>query len=476
MSEEIMFARALARQSLYFFVVRAFSTLNPGEAFIPAWHVDAICTALEDVYEGETTRLLITVPPRHLKSICTSVGFCAWALGKNPSLKIMTASYSGKLAEQHSHDFRRLVESDWYRRLFAAMRIDPKANRIAEIKTTRNGGRLAVSRGGSVTGFGADILIIDDLMKAEDARSQTERENAHAFFDGTLLSRLNDKGKGCVIVIQQRLHEDDVAGYVLAKGGYRHLNLPAIAETETTHALSFGDVHKRRIGDVLFPAREPRDVLERLRADMGAFAFSAQYQQDPIPPDGGHVDWTWFPVYDEPPPRERLLRVVQSWDLAITADPASDYSVCTTWGHLGGKWLLLDVLRRRMEFPALARAVRRLQSDWRADRVIIERAGPGIPLLQDLRADSRLRSIFHGYQPKVSKEERFFGHTVKLERGDIVMPKDAPWLPDFKRELTGFPNARHDDQVDSVSQFLEYLNSPKLRAMMDRDPVTGRRY
>ena len=221
------------------------------------------------------------MPPRHLKSICISVGFCAWALGKDPSKKIIVASYGDRLSREHTSSFRTLIENSIYLALFEHMRIDPRANNASEIRTTNRGGRLAVARGGAVTGFGADILIVDDLHKADEARSAVERDNTFHFFTDTLLSRLNDKDTGSTIVVQQRLHEDDLAGRLIAQGGYTHLNLPAIAEDAQVFDLGFGRTYQRNIGDVLFEDREPRHVLDNMRREMGAQAFNAQYQQNP---------------------------------------------------------------------------------------------------------------------------------------------------------------------------------------------------
>lgn len=449
---------ALQRQHMSPFIDSAFRELHPGTPFIPNWHIEALSKALEDVYEGRNRRLLVTMPPRYLKSICTSVGFCAWALGKDPSLKIMSASYGEQLSKEHMHSFRRLISSEWYRDLFQRMRIDPGANRANEIKTTGGGGRLAIARGGAATGFGADIIIVDDLLKADEGSSETARASAHEFFTGTLLSRLNDKSDGRIIVIQQRLHEDDLAGRLISAGGYVHLNLPAIAETPETFDLGFGLTYHRAPGDILFPERESRDTLDQLRAEMGVFQFNAQYQQNPTPPDGGIIRWDWFETYGTRPPREQFQQVIQSWDTGMSADPQSDFSVCLTLGYRDRAWWLLDVFRRRLDFPDLVKAARRLQNDWNADRVVIEKLGSGISLLQELRLKAERRSTFVSFKPKQDKEERLRGQTAKLADGLVRLPATSDWLAPFKHELNGFPNARHDDQVDALSQFLEHIS------------------
>jgi len=215
--------------------------------------------------------------------------------------------------------------------------------------------RKAVSLGGAVTGHGADILIIDDLMKADDARSETERQRVKEFYEQTLFSRLNDKQNGAIVAIQQRLHEDDLAGYLLAKGNFTHLELKAIAEEDEQHALSERRVYRRRKGEALFPERESLATLEEIRREIGSAVFSAQYQQNPVPPDGNRLRWDWFQTYDERPPRTFFQLVAQSWDTAVTPAPSSDFSVCTTWGFREGKWYLLDVYRASSTPPSSAR-------------------------------------------------------------------------------------------------------------------------
>lgn len=460
------------RTNLYLFVWKAFGTLHPGKAFVPAWHVEAMCCALQSVAEGDCRRLLITVPPRHLKSICTAVGLVAWLLGQDPSQRILVASYGAELAAKHARDFRMVVEADWYQQLFPRMRMDPKLNREAETMTTAKGGRKAVSLGGAVTGFGADLLIVDDLMKAADAASETERQRVKDYYEQTLFSRLNEKRSGRIVAIQQRLHEDDFAGYLMDKGNFTHLNLRAIAEQDEAFELYFKRSHERRKGAALFPEVEPPATLEEIRREIGAFAFSAQYQQNPVPPEGNRIRWEWFGQYEERRPRAWFQRVVQSWDTAVTAEPTSDFSVCMTWGFREGRWYLLDLLRARYEYPELKRKVAALRDQWRADKVIVEYANTGIPLIREFRLEGL--GLLESYNPKIDKETRLAAQTAKLETGSYLIPKQAAWLDDLKRELLAFPNGKYDDQVDSLVQFLDWVGSRRGRGFMARDPRTGR--
>lgn len=464
-------AAALLRSHLHLFVQKAFYSLHPGKEYEENWHVEAMCHALEQVTAGECRRLLITVPPRHLKSICTAVALPAWLLGRDPACKIMVASYGADLASKHAGDCRAIMETDWYRLLYPALRIE--RNTAQQLTTTRMGGRLAVSAGGAATGFGADFLIVDDLMKAADARLPSARQGVKEYYEQTLFSRLNDKQTGRIIAIQQRLHEDDLAAYLIDKGNFAHLDLPAIADEEARYPLPFGRTHRRRRGEVLFPQREPLTTLEEIRKDIGTFAFSAQYQQNPTPPEGNRVRWAWFGSFDEAPSRDELLTVVQSWDTAVTAEPTSDFSVCTTWGlRQDKKWLLLDVVRERLEYPALRSRARSLQERWQADAMVIEHAGTGVPLIQELRLAGH--SEVWAHRPDADKETRLAAQCGKLEDGLVLLPVAAPWLAVFRQEVLAFPHGRYDDQVDSMAQFLDWTGSRFGRARVGQILNGGR--
>ena len=459
----------IVRADLGLFLRRAFITLNPGTTLQPGWYIDAMTHALERVARRETTRLIITVPPRHLKSICTSVALCAWMLGRDPTLKFLVASYGADLANQHARDFRRVIEAPWFRSAFPELAA-PRRSADGELVTAAGGGRKAVSLGGSLTGFGADIIIVDDLMKAGDASSPVERERVRDFYEQTLVSRLNDKRTGRIIVIQQRLHEDDLVGFLLEKGGFEHLNLPAIAETDQVIALPRGRVHRRQTGDVLSELQD-RETLEQIRKETGPAAFAAQYQQNPTAPDGAVVRWHRFQFYDDAPSRSQCTFVVQSWDTGISVTATSDFSVCTTWGYHEGAWKLLDLVRCRLEFPDLLARVRYLRDRWLADIVLVEAAASGRQLIDELRAELRQRGTVRrragersgwtvrSYTPLGDKVTRMSAEAAKLEDGRVLLPRDAPWLADLRKELLAFPNGRYDDQVDSISQFLHEAGS-----------------
>lgn len=451
--------RALMRTDLSSFIQRVVSTVDPGSDYLHNWHIDAIAHALEQVERGEITRLIITMPPRSLKSISASVAFPAWLLGRDPTTRVLAVSYAEGLSEKLALDSMKVLESGWYQDAFPRTRIAKGRSARADFETTRGGGRFSTSVGGTLTGRGGDIIILDDPHKPEDAASEVKRRSVLDWYASTLLSRLNDPKAGPIIVIQQRVHEGDLVGVLLEQGGWVHLNLPAIAEEATTIDLgNRGTIHRSE-GHLLHSDRLPRALLERRRTELGSYVFAAQYQQRPAPLGGGIVKWNWFKSYDESPKYHSGDRIIQSWDTASKAEETNDYSVCTTWLVRDGMAWLLNIYRARLEFPELRRKIIKLADEWKTKLVLIEEAGSGIQLIQDLKHGHSFS--VKGIIPKDDKSTRLLSICHLIEGGKICIPADAPWLAAFQREVTLFPAGKNDDQVDSLSQFLKWLGGPK---------------
>lgn len=436
------------------FARKAFGVVSPDQPFRPNWHFNAIAHALELCVAGRTKRLLITLPPRSGKSILCSVALPAFILGKDPTQRIICASYAQELSAKFGRDTRAVMQTAWYQRAFPAARLSPEKQTESELMTTARGVRLSTSVGGVLTGRGGNYIIVDDAMKPEDAVSDAKRAQATNWFDGTLTSRLDDKEKGVIIVVMQRLQVEDLAGHVLAKDGYVHLNLPAIAESDTEIPVGRGDIYKRKAGETLHSGLTP-EVLARTKAELGSFLFSAQYQQQPVPLDGELVKWGWFRTYEEEPSLQEYDRIVQSWDTAMTPGATADFSACTTWLVRKNHFYLLDVTRSKVDFPSLRGRVIAHAREWKANNVLIENKGSGQSLIQELR---RTPGAPQPVLISVSKDKitRLSAVTAMIEQGQVFLPKGAPWLDNFKSELLQFPNGRHDDQVDSLSQFLNW--------------------
>ena len=277
---------ALTRSDFQIFAERVYAELNSGSTFLDNFHIHIIATNLEAVRQGKITRLIFTLPPRSLKSIIVSVAFPAWILGHDPTKKILVASYGQELAEELSRACRAVMQSAWYQRLFPATRLDPSRLAANVFETTAGGCRRAASVGGSLTGFGADLIIIDDPMKPAAALSEVERHRVNSWFSNTVVTRLNSQKTGAIIVVMQRLHEDDFVGHILKLDKWEVVSFPAIAQEDEVHVVEtpYGTfTHRRREGEALHPERESLQELERLRKTLGQEQFYAQYLQSPPP-------------------------------------------------------------------------------------------------------------------------------------------------------------------------------------------------
>jgi predicted phage terminase large subunit-like protein len=450
---------ALIRTDFFYFVWKCVNTVSPGKPFLPNWHIRAVVYGLMRIQNGEITRFLVNQPPRSLKSICVSVAFVAWCLGHDPRLRFIVASYSNESSADLHRQFRMVIDSDWYKQLFPMMRLAKDTD--TEAVTTVGGGRLATSVGGSLTGRGGDIIIVDDPLKVEEAQSELARSRVLEWFRGTLLPRLDDKKHGQIIVLMQRLHQDDLSGHLIETGHWTHLKLPAIATVDTIIRIGPQKVIAHRAGEVLHPERESHETLENIKREMGSQRFSAQYQQEPVPLTGNYIKGEWLKSYEQPPAPKPGDRIVQSWDTAYMPGENNDFSVCTTWRKQGADFYLLDVFRDRLEFLDLCRTARSLARDFCAHTILIEKVGLGSSLFRELQSkppSGFVRPI--GIVPKGDKRDRLIAVSPRIEAGQVHLPAEAHWLADFVTELLQFPYSRHDDQVDSVSQFLHWATHP----------------
>jgi hypothetical protein len=274
MIAELRLHEAMLRTDFRAFLHKVFNTLSPGQTYVRTWHIDALAWQLERVRLGLDRRLIVNMPPRSLKSIAASVALPAFILGHDPTRRIVCVSYSTDLAKKHSNDFRAVIESPWYQRLFPHTRIGPSKNSETEIEFTARGYRLATSVGGTLTGRGGELVIIDDPLKPDDALSEVKRTNTNQWFGNTLLSRLDDKRTGAILIVMQRVHMDDLTGFVLGQSNdWKVLGLPAIATSEDRIPISNARAYLRTPGEVLSPQREPLNILEELKRQIGSDAF-----------------------------------------------------------------------------------------------------------------------------------------------------------------------------------------------------------
>ena len=448
-SDNLRLVDALCRIDFSSFIRKAFHSLAPNAPLQMNFHIYALAYYLELVRLGRITRLIINLPPRSLKSIVSSVAFSAFILGLDPTKRLIAISYNLDLAAKHAHDFRAIVNSAWYQRIFPLT----QAERDTEIEfvTTQKGYRLATSVDATLTGRGCDIALIDDPQNSLDVLSENRRQRVYDWYSANFPMRLDNKKTGAIVIIMQRLHVDDLAGMLLrSPEPWTVLKVPAIAEREERIQIGPNRYHIRRIGEVLHPDREPLSVLEPIRT-LRPEQFAAQYQQAPLPTSGAIIKRNWVRYYDALPLRNSSSIILQSWDCASKDGDLNDWSVCTTWLIQDGHYYLTDVLRDRLDFPTLkARAIAHAHA-FNPNKVVIEDPGVGTVLIQELKR-SGLPVV--AVKPTRNKKARLQIESAKFEAGLIFFPRQAPWLADYEAELFAFPHVRFDDQVDSTSQAL----------------------
>jgi predicted phage terminase large subunit-like protein len=424
-------------------------------------HIEAMAYHLEQVRLGRIRRLIINLPPRYLKSVVTSVAFPAFVLGHEPTKRLIVASYGSDLAVKFANDCRTVINSPRYKSIFPGLQISRMKNTESEIATTRGGFRLATSIDGSLTGRGGHIMIIDDPLKPSDASSDPKREHVNAWFKNTLYSRLDDKQKGAIIIVMQRLHDDDLCGFLLKSShDWVVLSFPAIALKDEQIPIGDGRFYDRHIGDVLHSEWESKLDLDKTRSEVGEDIFAAQYQQCPSQPIGHMIKRDSIQRYDHLPIRKQSHRVIQSWDTAIKVDPTNDYSACVTLLVDDQRnYYLLDVLRVRLLYPELKAQAISQAKKHRPDTILIEEAGLGRTLIKDLKA-AGLPAV--GVFPEGDKLTRVSVQLEKFANRQVFFPEEAPGLVDLENELFAYPNGSYDDQVDALIQALAYKSPAAL--------------
>jgi predicted phage terminase large subunit-like protein len=448
--------RALARERFFAFYRLQFPTLAPEATFSGANHFRVMARALERVANGEARRLLIAIPPRHGKSLFASVAFPAWLLGRDPTRKIICASYCDQLSRDFSNRFRDLMWSDAYRALFPDAVIAPNGASLSEVRLTSMGYRLATTVQGPATGKGAHFIIVDDPFKAVEAASDSVRNGVYDWFKGSLMTRFDNPAEGAVVVVMQRLHQDDLIGRLRDEGGWEYLAMPGEFFEKTVYDLGDGENWICNPGDLLYPDRFNRNALDQLQFDLGEGPYNAQILQRPSPPGGALIKLKHFQRYETLPPY--FEAIVQSWDPAVVDTETAAFSVCTTWGILGRKLYLIDVLRKRLEFHKIEPAIVHMKEKYNAGCVVLETAGVGraIGIALNKRADAS--RWLCPYDPALGKVERAIAQTPKIERKRVYLPVSAPWLETFEAEVASFPMSKYCDQVDSMVQFLYLLD------------------
>lgn len=441
-----------AKRSLREFIRQSWSEVEPISPFIDGWHIGAICEHLEALTSGQIEKLIINVPPGHMKSLTCSVFWLPWWWTREPHIRALHAAYAGELSQRDSRRSLALMQSDWYQARYGDGFNITKANEH-RIENSRGGLRIASSTGGVGTGERAHVVVNDDLIRAQDAHSEAMQKQAIEHLKA-MDSRAVPGYQFRRLLIMQRLHENDPTGYLLASElGYEHLRLPAEFEPDKRCVTSIGFSDPRTVeGQLLWPEAFGEKTIADAKTVQGSYGYAGQYQQNPAPADGGILKRQWWRYYRAVP---ELQRVIQSWDTAFKKGQENDNSVCTTWGVARTGYYLLDCWAGKLEFPELKRQAVAMAAKWKPEIILIEDAASGQSLIQELQRESRL--TIKPFRPDRDKIARAHSVSPAIEAGRVFLPEESDWLADYLNELTLFPNAVHDDRVDSTTTALDYI-------------------
>lgn len=475
-----------APKSLAYFIRAAWEVLEPSQPYLHGWHMDALCEHLEAVTAGQITRLLINIPPGTMKSLCTGVFWPAWMWGPKGMAwsRFIGASHEEGLATRDNLKMRRLIESDWFQSRWPTP-LTGDQNQKTYFENTLMGWRQSCPVK-SMTGRRGDFVLWDDPHSVEDAHSGPALETATRIFRETLPTRLNNPETSAIVVLMQRLNEKDVSGVILKERlGYEHLCIPMEYEGVRKPTVLGWTDPRRTPGELLFPARFPRAVVERDKKIMGAYAVAGQFQQRPSPAGGGIIKADQFRLWPYKEPLPDLFFLLQSYDTAFTEKTNNDPTACLVIGigeHKSGEKfaVIMDAWAEFLPYPVLRK---RVMDDWRAeyggtkdditkpprkpDVILIEEKGSGQSLIQDLRvANVPVKSYNPG---KADKTTRAHMVAPLLEAGLIYVleSKRDPGLPvtwarPLLEQCTQFPNGEHDDMVDTLTQALIYLRDTNM--------------
>jgi predicted phage terminase large subunit-like protein len=446
-------------QTLSGFIREAWHVVEPSSPFIHGWHLDAIAEHLEAITDGRINRLLINVPPGTMKSLLTSVLWPAWEWGPKgrPSLRYLTTSYAEKYVKRDSRRMRDLVQSEWYRSLWPEVELVRAGE--SSFANTKTGFREGVPFA-SLTGGRGDRVIIDDPHSTESSESDADRATTTRIFRESVPTRLNDPKSSAIIVIMQRLHEDDVSGQIMKLGlGYEHLMLPMEFEPDRACSTSIGFRDPRtEDGELLFPARFPREVVERDKIPMGSYAVAGQFQQRPAPRSGGMFQRGDFEIVDAVPAGGQECR---AWDFAASKPApgrAPDWTVGLKMKFVAGTFYVQDVRRDRWSPGDVEK---NLKNTATQDGLTVRIRMPQDPGAAG-KADAQTKvKLLAGYDVKVvlptgDKATRAKPASAQAEAGNVKLVRGL-WNDTFLNEVCSFPNAQFDDQVDAFADALNEL-------------------
>ena len=468
------------RESLKRFLVSIWHVMEP-MPFVDGWVIDCLCEHFTALANGEFRKIAVNIPPRHTKSLFL-VAFRAWLWTRNAQERVLAASYNLDLSLRDNLRVRRVIESPWFQARYGdKIKLQPDQKAKYYYENTAGGYQMALSVAGGVTGHGGSYLIIDDPHNADEAHSDVERATALSWFREVWTNRLNDQTKDKMIVVGQRIHDQDVCGYIIReRPDWVHLNLPAYYEPSYHCVTPILSDPRKVEGNLLWPERFSNATLEGLRRDLGSMGFAAQYQQTPVPSGGGQFKSEWFRYFSETDEAyllekpEGVSSILKDacWnfvtvDLAISSKQTADFTVFAVWSVTPTyDLLLLKLVRAHLDNPSQVKQLRSLHQEFPSAYFKIERTGYQLALVQQALAEG---IPCKAYLPIKDKVSRASTASIWMENGKMYFRKSAAWLTDMESELLLFPRAAHDDIVDVCGMAADEVVTPRVPLSGDDD-------
>ena len=444
-------AMELIRTDFKSFVRKAFTFIHDGKKLGNQSYVDYLCFELEKVIKGETPRLLINLPPRHLKTFLGSICLAAWTLAQEPSAQIIVVTYNDRLAEHISREIRKILRAPWFKKIFSTRLADDHA-RADDFQTNKGGGVYAVSSNGALAGRGADLIIFDDPLDLKDWNNLTEIARTNERFDGMILSRFNSPKDGRAVIIAHRLNDVDLSAHVVAQGGWRSIVLPFIATRTTNYDLGY-TTWRREKGMILRPGAYSSKEIKRLQTKELTPPYHLYYQQGRGAGARIKIKPENFQAFQLP----MLLpvHIVLSIDTAQKEGRDASYNVIQAWTMQGDHHYLIAQWRQQCGYLDLLAAYRSIVRKKRPSAVLIEDTANGSALLAEAKRMSWVKVIAITPDGR-SKAKRLLDHMYSIRRKRIHLPDGADWCGAFIAELVSFPG-EFDDQVDAMTQYLSFM-------------------
>lgn len=459
---ELEINRRICRGSLYGTLVYLWDTIIP-DPFIYNWHIEYICNEMQKVGQWVIDRspalydLIINVPPGTTKSTICSIFFHVWLWINDPSIRLISGSYSSELSTEHAVKARDVLKSQKFQELFPH-RVIFKGDQDNKTfyQNIKNGSRAAVSVGGTVIGRHAHIITLDDIIDPAKSKSDVYREAAIDWLDKSISTRKIDKKNTPTVLIMQRLHEMDPTGHLLEKAQtagkkIRHICLPGENVLDNISPPRLRMLYK---GGLLDSGRMDDKVLNGMKIDMGSREYSGQVLQSPMSPGGNIIKRDWIKTYTELP-KQRPTSIIQSWDTAYKKDEQNAYQCCGTWYEYSHGYYLEHVFVKRLIYPELKQMVIALDSQFKPNSTLVEDKSSGTPVIQELELDTKIN--FVKILPDLDKIARAHAASPTFEAGNVYIRGDADWTALIIEQLTMFPNCRIKDIMDMVSQYINYI-------------------